>query len=79
MPTTATSRSRYYYLVAPLLPQAGGCDSEVTVEDVEGGEVDEVVRRLVDTIVRVSVLVRSALVHTACAQQWVGNCGVLRW
>ncbi|GLC66838.1 hypothetical protein PLESTF_000479800 [Pleodorina starrii] len=32
--------------------QAGGCDSGVSVEDVESGDMDDVVKRLVDTIVR---------------------------
>lgn len=41
--------------------QAGGCESGVSEDDVEAGEMDDVVRRLVDTIVKVRAPARDTL------------------
>ncbi|EFJ51319.1 hypothetical protein VOLCADRAFT_88020 [Volvox carteri f. nagariensis] len=35
-----------------MIVQAGGCESGVSVDDLESGEMDDVIKRLVDTIVR---------------------------
>ncbi|GFR46589.1 hypothetical protein Agub_g8182 [Astrephomene gubernaculifera] len=35
-----------------MVVRAGGCEAEVSVEELEAGEMDDVVKRLVDTIVR---------------------------
>ncbi len=45
--------SRVSIPCACFFTQAGGCESGVSEEDVEAGEMDDVVRRLVDTIVKV--------------------------